>query len=81
MNFFEMLTDSTDADWLIFSAILLVVMLLVFSAVILLKVLRKPGNKSRCKHRKHRRRPTNPTLAETGGLPPIRPAGQPPRGV
>jgi cbb3-type cytochrome oxidase subunit 3 len=81
MNPFETLTAGTDADWLIFSAILLVVMLLFFSAVIWLKVLRKPGNKSHYKHRKHRHRPTNPTLAETGGLPPIRPAGQPPRGV
>jgi hypothetical protein len=27
---------------------------------------------------RHGQRPTNPTLAETGGLPPVRPVGTPP---
>jgi len=40
-----------------------------------------PGHRSKRRHRRHRREapaelPRNPTLAETGGLPPIRP--QPP---
>jgi type VI protein secretion system component VasK len=31
----------------------------------------------RRRHSRHRHRPRNPTLAETGGLPPVRPEGPP----
>ena len=41
------------------------------------------GTRVRRRKRKRRRehRPRNPTLAETGGLPPMRPEDQPPRGT
>jgi hypothetical protein len=81
MNALEMLNADADADWLIFAAALLLLAILVCAVVIWLKVLRRSGQKSHCKHRKHHHRPTNPTLAETSGLPPLRPPGQPPRGV
>jgi hypothetical protein len=41
------------------------------------------GKGRRRRHRRKRggdHRPRNPTLAETGGLPPVRPEGQPPSG-
>jgi hypothetical protein len=34
----------------------------------------------RHRHHRHENRPRNPTLADTGGLPPRRPEGQPPPG-
>ncbi len=37
------------------------------------------GKRRRRRRRKHR--PTNPTLAETGGLPPKRSETEPPRGI
>ena len=43
-------------------------------------MLRGGGKKKRKhRHRKHRRH--NPTLAETGGLPPMRAPDQPPKGT
>ncbi len=36
-----------------------------------------PERHHRRRHRRHRHRSRNPTLAETGGLPPIRSEGQP----
>jgi hypothetical protein len=77
-----MLLSDTNADWLVFLAILLGLTLLVFGVVIWLKVFRQSGLKTRGKHHKHRHhRHANPTLAEAGGLPPVRPPDQPPRGV
>jgi hypothetical protein len=34
-----------------------------------------PEKRRHRRHSRHRHRPRNPTLAETGGLPPIRPEG------
>jgi hypothetical protein len=36
-----------------------------------------PEKRRRRRHSRHRHRPRNPTLAETGGLPPIRPETPP----
>jgi hypothetical protein len=40
-----------------------------------------PPEKRRRRRRSHHRRRLNPTLAETGGLPPIREEGTPPPGL
>jgi hypothetical protein len=82
MNLFdEMPTSGVAADWMIFVAILLAVGIGVACFVIWLLVFRK-GAKKRKRLRRHRgHRNHNPTLAETGGLPPMRPPNQPPRGA
>lgn len=82
MNLFDnMPTSGVAADWMIFVAILLLVGVSIACFVIWLLVFRKGAKKRkrRSRHREHRKH--NPTLAETGGLPPLRPPNQPPRGV
>jgi len=79
-NPFAMPTASTSADWLIFAAMLLAMCLPVAAFVVWLLV-RKKSAKHRRKQRKRHHRQLNPTLAQTGGLPPIRPPGEPPHGV
>ena len=80
MNRFYMPTaDSPIVDWLIFAAFLLPVCLAIGGLVMWLKVLKSA--KSKRKRRKHHHhRPINPTLAQTGGLPPKRDPGQAPPG-
>ena len=64
-------TAGTATDWLLFLVILLLVGFVVGCFIVWLTVFRKQGGKKRRKNR-NRRRQKNPTLAETGGLPPIR---------
>jgi hypothetical protein len=79
MNIF-MPSNSSTADWLIFLAILLAVGIGVTAFFVWLVLFRKSGKKRKSRRqRKHRR--INPTLAQTGGLPPVRQPGEPPRGV
>jgi type VI protein secretion system component VasK len=80
MNSSGLFTSGGSADWLVFAGVLLAVCVVTFGIVIWVMLLRKRGKKSSRKHRKHQHRHTNPTLAETGGLPPIRESDQPPRG-
>ena len=80
MNPFELPSNSASADWLIFIAILLAVGIGIACFVIWLFLIRKTGKK-RHKHHKRHKRKLNPTLAETGGLPPMRAPNQPPRGA
>ena len=66
-------------DWLIFIAFLVLVCLAVGGFVVWMKVSK--GSTSKRKRRKHRHhRPTNPTLSQTGGLPPKRDPNLPPPG-
>jgi hypothetical protein len=51
--------------FIVFGAIGLVVLIIFFWALF----IRKSGKRKRKKHRRHRHQ-LNPTLAETGGLPP-----------
>ena len=81
MNPFEMPTNSASADWLIFVAILLTIGIGIACFVIWLFMFRKSGKKRRKHQHRRRHRKLNPTLAETGGLPPMREPNQPPRGV
>ena len=79
MNIF-MPSNSATADWLMFLAILLSVGIGITGFLIWFNVGRKSGKKKKSRRqRKHRH--VNPTLAQTGGLPPMRDPGQPPRAV
>ncbi len=65
--------------WLLFVGFLLLVCVAVGGFVVWLTL--SGGAKSKRKRRKHRHhRPINPTLAQTGGLPPKRDPNLPPPG-
>jgi uncharacterized iron-regulated membrane protein len=59
-------------QWLNFLVMFLAILLAAAGALIWLVVFRKKGKRKRRKHRHHEERQLNPTLAETGGLPPVR---------
>ena len=72
-------TDSPVMVWLLFIAFLLLVCLCFGGAIIWFK--RSKSNQAKRKRRKHHHhRPSNPTLAQTGGLPPKRAPNEPPPG-
>jgi uncharacterized iron-regulated membrane protein len=70
--------DSPMLQWVAFIFFLLLVCAALGGLIVWLKVARlgKPKRKRRARH--HRR--NNPTLAQTGGLPPKRDPNQPPPG-
>lgn len=73
-------THNEAVQGLEFTAILLGIGFVVTCFIVWLFVLRKyNGKKKRKRKRKHNR--INPTLAQTGGLPPRRKPGEPPRGI
>ena len=78
-RFYLPTADSPFIDWLIFAAFLLPVCLVIAGFVVWLLVLRGGSSRHRRRKRRHHR-PTNPTLAQTGGLPPKRDPNQPPPG-
>ena len=64
--------------WVDFFIMAGVFVLIAIGALIWVFYFRKKGRKHRHKHRHHReRRSVNPTLAQTGGLPPPRPPESP----
>ena len=66
------------ATWVDFFIMAGVFVVIAFSALILVFYFRKRRRKHRHRHRHHReRRAVNPTLAQTGGLPPPRPPEPP----
>ena len=65
-------------DWLIFFVFLVLVCIAIGAFIVWLNVAR--GGKTRRKRRKRHHRPINPTLSETGGLPPKRDPDEPPPG-
>lgn len=74
-KFFLPSADSPVLEWLGFIAFLL--LLFIFLGVVVVWVMTRGGRvKRKRKHRHHR--PTNPTLAQTGGLPPKRDSNLPP---
>jgi len=82
MKLFEMTSATKSADWLIFSVMVLTIGVAVGIVTIWAVLFRpKTGKKHRHKHRRKRHsRQHNPTLAQTGGLPPPRDPNQPPPG-
>ncbi len=80
MNPFELPTNNASSDWLIFVAILFAVGIGIACFIIWIFMFRKSSKKRRKRDRRHHRK-LNPTLAQTGGLPPPRAPNQPPRGA
>ena len=80
MSSCDMQSSGVAADWMIFIAILMAVGIGIACFIIWLFMFRKTGKKRR-KQGRHHHRKLNPTLAQTGGLPPPRPPDQPPRGA
>jgi len=70
-------TQAFHEMWFIIAAALALGLLFLLWA----RFLRKGGDDEQKRRRvegaRHGQRPTNPTLAETGGLPPVRPADAP----
>jgi LPXTG-motif cell wall-anchored protein len=77
MNPFALPTTGNTTDWLIFAAMPLG----IAGVVIWIAVFRRKSKKKRRKHRQRHHRQHNPTLAETGGLPPKRDPNQLPPGL
>jgi hypothetical protein len=80
MNVFET-SASQSADWLFFGVMLLAIGLGITLFVVWFYWSTKSGKKKKRKRRHRHDRRHNPTLAETGGLPPVRQPDQPPKGV
>jgi len=80
MNPFEIPKTGATADWLIFIVMLLALGIPIFLFTLWLFLVRKPGKKRRRRHKHRRHRRVNPTLAEKGGLPPVRDKNEPPPG-
>ncbi len=82
MNLDQMLGLSAKgpvADWLVFIVMLAAIGIGVTIVVVWMVVFRPKTKKRRKRHhRQHRRH--NPTLAQSGGLPPMRGSDQPPPG-
>ena len=76
-----MTSNSASAQWLIFLAILLAIGLGITCFLVWLYVIRKYGKRKRKHRRRSKHNQINPTLAQTGGLPPPRKPGEPPRGM
>jgi hypothetical protein len=70
--------NDVKADWLMFMVMLLAIGVAVSLVILWMAVYRPKKKKRKLKHRHHRHH--NPTLAETGGLPPMRDHNQPPPG-
>jgi hypothetical protein len=61
-------------EWVDFFIMAGAIALVAIGALIWVFFLRKPGRRRRRKsHHRHGRRLSNPTLAQNGGLPPVRP--------
>ncbi len=74
--------NSVAADWMIFVAILLAVGIGIACFIIWYFTLNRSEKRRHSRRRRRREhRKLNPTLAQTGGLPPPRPPNQPPRGA
>jgi hypothetical protein len=68
------------ADWLMFLIMLGAIGIAISLVVIWMFVFRPKNKKRRKHHRRRHNRQHNPTLAQTGGLPPMRDPNQPPPG-
>ena len=80
---FALPSNGRKADWVMFAAMVLAIGLAVGIVAVWYSVYRP--KKKKVKRKQHRRkrhhRQHNPTLAETGGLPPMRDPNQPPPGL
>ena len=81
MNPFFLPDNGQSADWVLFLAALLAIGLAIGIVTIWMFIVRPKKKKRKHHHRKRHQRQHNPTLAETGGLPPVRDDNQPPAGL
>ena len=80
-DIFSLPANGKSADWVIFVVMVLAIGLAVGIVTIWAVVYRPKSKKRKHKHRRKRhQRQHNPTLAEKGGLPPLRDPNQPPPG-
>jgi len=79
MNLFDTPSNGQSSDWLMFLMMLLAIGIGV-AIVALWVVFRPKDKKKRRKHHRRHHRQQNPTLAQTGGLPPARDPNQAPPG-
>ena len=79
-NIFSLPSNGQSADWLIFGVMIVAIGLAVGVVAIWAVVYRPKSKKRKRKHHKRHHRQHNPTLAEKGGLPPLRNPNQPPPG-
>ena len=77
---FSLPTSGKSADWVIFGVMVLSIGLAVGLVAIWAVVYRPKSKKRKRKQRKRHHRQHNPTLAEKGGLPPLRAPNEPPPG-
>jgi len=81
MNPFALPSPGKSADWLIFGVMVLTIGLAIGIVTIWAVVYRTKSKKRHRKQRRRHNRQHNPTLAQTGGLPPMRDPNQPPPGT
>jgi hypothetical protein len=72
MEPFDLSTSVRTTQWLVYMGILLVFGFALAVFVIWFTLFRKSVKKRRRKRRHRHRHHKNPTLAESGGLPPVR---------
>jgi hypothetical protein len=78
MNPFALPSGGPSADWLIFLVMLASIGLGISIVVVWMVVFRTKGKKRKRRHRHSRKH--NPTLAQSGSLPPMRGPHEPPPG-
>lgn len=79
-NWFMPTAENPAIEWLGFLAFLLVLFICLGGFFVWVKVVRS-ANPKRKRHQHRHHRPINPTLAQTGGLPPKRDPNLPPTGL
>jgi heme/copper-type cytochrome/quinol oxidase subunit 2 len=80
-SIFSLPENNVKGDWLIFFVMLVAIGLAVGIVVVWTVIYRPKKKKRKSKHRRRHSRQHNPTLAERGGLPPLRNPNQPPSGL
>ena len=80
MNLFETSSASQSTDWMFFGLMLLAIGLGITGFIVWFYVSTKANKKKRKRHHRYHKH-VNPTLAQTGGFPPVRQPNEPPKGV
>ena len=63
-------------EWVDFLIMAGAILLVAIGALVWTFFIRKPGRRRRKSRHRHEHRLLNPTLAQNGGLPPVRPEGK-----
>ena len=79
-SLFSLPQNNAKADWLLFLAMVFTIGVAISIVVVWMVIYRPKKKKRKQKHRRRHNRQHNPTLAESGGLPPMRDHNQPPPG-